>query len=323
MDDAISLLCGERIGLTLIGDPNRIHHMLPSILEHIVARPMLPVHIQSATASCETLRESVEHAHAARPGGVGDILLVIEDAHLLSPLVLAELELAAAAASSAGGLRFLFTAPQDFSHTLERRHLDILAECVRTRLTLPAVRARANPPLRPFASAAPSGPPVRVARHVMLASGVLGALGLLVAAGIVTHAGRSIVPLIRTQAPPVRMTGTRTAIRFAETPDPASLQAKPQARPAQLFAVASAPAPSATASVTVIQVPITPRGASLLLIAPPGETLLSLYGKVYRGGNAPPYQEVATLNPTVIHSGSRLIFPPPATGWPVLGVSPR
>lgn len=58
-----------------------------------------------------------------------------------------------------------------------------------------------------------------------------------------------------------------------------------------------------------------PQPASLLLVAAPGDTLSSLYDRVYRGPMPPSMREVKRLNPTPVRPGLPLVFPAPAAGW--------
>jgi hypothetical protein len=53
----------------------------------------------------------------------------------------------------------------------------------------------------------------------------------------------------------------------------------------------------------------------LLLIVRSGETLTSLYAKVYKGVVPPPFGAVAAANPRHPKAGDVLVFPPPPGGW--------
>ena len=53
----------------------------------------------------------------------------------------------------------------------------------------------------------------------------------------------------------------------------------------------------------------------LLLRAGPGDTLETLYRRVYRGVTPPPFAAIADLNPQPVAPGVILTFPEPAGGW--------
>lgn len=122
------------------------------------------------------------------------------------------------------------------------------------------------------------------------------------------------------QAPSSREGGVRTVPR---TPHHTSI-VRPGAQPAIRLSVTEPGAPFAAAPVASIPLtqiaPPAPAasvipGASLLLIAGPGDTLASLYAKVYRGMTPPPYSEVTAVNPATIRPGDHLMFPTPPGGW--------
>lgn len=103
--------------------------------------------------------------------------------------------------------------------------------------------------------------------------------------------------------PPVVAPRVQPAIRLNVTAPAAPFSAAPVA-PIAVTEIAP-PAPAAV---------IVP-GASLLLIAEPGDTLPSLYEKVYRGMTPPPYSDVTAVNPATIKPGDHLMFPTPPNGW--------
>ena len=95
--------------------------------------------------------------------------------------------------------------------------------------------------------------------------------------------------------------------RGADEPGPddgARSKSKPDAQaavaPATEAAAAPAPPPSAP---------------GLLLKAKPGDTLETLYQRVYRGVTPPSFASVAALNPEGVRPGAILIFPEPVDGW--------
>ena len=53
----------------------------------------------------------------------------------------------------------------------------------------------------------------------------------------------------------------------------------------------------------------------LLLIARRGDTLETLYRRIYRGVSPPSYKEILAANPEPIRPGARVMFPTPPDGW--------
>lgn len=99
---------------------------------------------------------------------------------------------------------------------------------------------------------------------------------------------------------PATVPGVQPAIRLSVPTPAASFAAAPIAT-----TEIAPPAPPAA---------VVP-GASLLLIAETGDTLPSLYAKVYEGMTPPPYADVAAVNPAKIKPGDHLMFPAPPNGW--------
>ena len=101
--------------------------------------------------------------------------------------------------------------------------------------------------------------------------------------------------------------------------DPATPTARPAAAPsAETAAALVSPPPSASApaSPAIEPTPAKPDGApGLLLRARPGDTLESLYLRVYRSVTPPSFASVAALNPERIRPGDILTFPAPVNGW--------
>jgi hypothetical protein len=74
--------------------------------------------------------------------------------------------------------------------------------------------------------------------------------------------------------------------------------------------------PAAVPPQAVASSAAQPVGAPGLLIrAKPGETLQTLYTRIYRGVTPPPFAEVAAKNPEPIRPGDILTFPTPVNGW--------
>lgn len=63
------------------------------------------------------------------------------------------------------------------------------------------------------------------------------------------------------------------------------------------------------------EAPPRPAGPGLLVIAKANDTLRSLYERVYRGLQAPPFEVVAAMNPRDIRLGDVVVFPAPTGGW--------
>ncbi|MGI4745933.1 MAG: hypothetical protein ACRYFY_07800 [Janthinobacterium lividum] len=123
-------------------------------------------------------------------------------------------------------------------------------------------------------------------------------------------------PASRTVASPSR----RVMVQPTVTPPTATPAVQPAIRlstPAPGAPFAAAPVASITATEIAPPAPTTVvvPGASLLLIAEPGDTLPKLYAKVYRGMTPPPYSEVTAVNPATIKPGDHLMFPTPPNGW--------
>lgn len=128
-------------------------------------------------------------------------------------------------------------------------------------------------------------PAVRAGRRVPVFAGLLsaGGLVLLVASGLhVSFPERAPSPAPQSGAPAAQ-----------EQPPPLTRLAHETLNPAPV----PAPAPG------------------LLLQARPGDTLESLYAKVYRGVTAPPLADVQALNPGPVKPGDILTFPAPPEGW--------
>jgi hypothetical protein len=114
----------------------------------------------------------------------------------------------------------------------------------------------------------------------------------------------------------------------AAFPDTLARSATAAPAPSSVVAAAPVPVPAPTAlRFAAIPIPEPPRPAvatvqaparsapGLLLIARSGETLSSLYAKVYRGLVPPPFEAVAAANPKQFKPGDVLVFPSPPEGW--------
>ena len=79
--------------------------------------------------------------------------------------------------------------------------------------------------------------------------------------------------------------------------------------------VAAIPSPELARDEAAAAGPPAAAAPGLLLIVHDGETLSSLYSKVYRGVVPPPLEAVAAANPKHVKPGDVLTFPPPPGGW--------
>lgn len=86
--------------------------------------------------------------------------------------------------------------------------------------------------------------------------------------------------------------------------------------PAETPSQSRSGAPDASRSTPATSpAPLPPPQSSLVLVAVPGDTLQSLYARVYRGLTPPPFADVVAANPGTIRPGTRLVFPAPPGGW--------
>jgi type II secretory pathway predicted ATPase ExeA len=92
----------------------------------------------------------------------------------------------------------------------------------------------------------------------------------------------------------------RPAVRVAALPLPVSPKAlPPETRPA-------------------LQAPPQTGGPGLALVAAPGDDIVTLYSKVYRGVVPPPLPVVLAANRLPVKPGAIVIFPEPPHGWPAI-----
>jgi hypothetical protein len=307
------LLCGAP-GVTLIGAGGDTAALVRQVSALCPAAFLLPVPIEAADATIETVRAAAAAAHvdnAANPGA--GLLLVVEGAQALSDEVLLDLDLAASAAARFGGLQFLFASTTDLEPRLASGGASHLRESLSRTMVLdkqdvsrvalfsrPADRSRRSAE-RPRRHART---PIRPLFTGLAAASFAGlSLTALLSAG-----------LIRTM--PTTLSRPRAAPAAAS---PAVRPIAPSPLPASSLQTAlSVPVPAAPSMPDLDDVPApepAPTAASLLLLAQPGDTLQSLYKAVYRDDGAPPFAQIAALNP-VVRPGTRLVFPPPAAGWP-------
>jgi hypothetical protein len=102
----------------------------------------------------------------------------------------------------------------------------------------------------------------------------------------------------------------------APTPTAAVLpSATPPPVPAALHLAGAIPTPDPAAREVAGSAPPPVSAPGMLLIVRGGETLGSLYRKVYQGVVPPPFEAVVAANPKQFRPGDVLTFPPPPGGW--------
>ncbi len=344
-DAAYSLLQGGP-GALLFGSPVRTGDAIRRIIDHLHGRlgnKLQPVRFQALAATPDHLRDVVGKAHAARATPDAWLLLVIADFDSASSALLSELDVAAEAAAQHGGLQFLFGSSRDLDVALRRARLMALATALGGRFTLPpegdGAPIQAAPATgsldRPQAEAPPRGIMLRI---------MVAILAVVAVAGLVIYAilpgGRpaphpvgvtplpppapSLPPPAPSLPPPAPPLPSAPAPAPAPqqpiapiTPTPAEppVPAPPPPVRAPLPSPAPPPAPRAPRMPMPLPAPLPPPAAALLLQAQPGDTLESLYARVYRDVTPPPFSDVVAANPEPIRPGARVVFPAPPTGW--------
>ncbi len=304
-DDAAELLQGSEPGVLLVGPAAETRHAIRLILDRLSDQSVMPVGFAASGATPAMLRQEVGQAHAARPSPDTDLLLVVAQAERLSPDLLHELEMAAEAAATHGGLKFLFAAPRDLSASLQRAELWSLAACVRTCLpVLPPPRPADPLPEQPSGHQAGAQTadrtsvrpypfdllvePLGVARHaqparsgprIMLGVGILGVLGLALTGVLLEHqSARPLLPAVRepaitlpdvpAPAPPVPAppAATQPAPPANSVTMPAPPTAAPEASSPRPPSPSALPAPLPASPPPVSHAPAPPMAA-----APPQE----------------------------------------------------
>jgi hypothetical protein len=107
-------------------------------------------------------------------------------------------------------------------------------------------------------------------------------------------------------APPVRRD-----LRIAMDPVDQVWPRQPASPPTVSMAL---PAPAPTAPAASFPAP-TPGGPGLVLLAGEGDTIDTLYAKIYRGLTPPPYAAVIAANHVPLKPGMLVVFPAPPGGW--------
>ena len=143
--------------------------------------------------------------------------------------------------------------------------------------------------------------PFRYAAVVMFA--FLVSIPLVVALSRTSEQRREIVA--STDASSGREIQNGIQLPKALTPPP--LPATPPA--------AMEPAGPGASAVAGQPAPTRSGGPGLLLVAQAGDTMQTLYSRVYRGLRPPPYSEVVAANPAPVQPGAVVVFPAPPDGW--------
>ena len=273
--EAVELLQGDEPGVLLVGPSAQTGRAIRLILDRLSDQSVMPIGFAASGATPAMLRQEVAQAHAARSSPNTDLLLVVSQADRLSPDLLHELEMAAEAAATHGGLKFLFAAPRDLSASLQRAELWSLAACVRTRLPVvplggsPGVPPgpSADPPSEQPVAVPPAAPaserpypfnlvaePLGVTRHaqparpvprIMLAISILGILGLALTGMLVGHQPVGLVtPVtpVTAMLPPAAST-----IRLPVVPDVVPPLPSPDLAGTSTATMAVAPVPASPA----------------------------------------------------------------------------
>ena len=316
--DAADRLLQGGPGALLIGSPGRTAAAIRRVLGLLHGRlgdRLQPVRFQALAATPEHLREVVGKAHAARVEAGGWLLLVIPDFDAASAALLRELELAAEAAADHGGLQFLFGSVRELGATLRRARLPALATTLDGHFILPpesrVAPALAEPASTAFHRPQGDGPPRGIMLRIVVAVLAVVAVAGAVIYGIAVQTGRPApVPTSVAPVPPIMGPAPVTPPAPPVLAPPAS-PAPEQPAPSVIPAPAEPPPPP----IPPMQPPRPSPAASLLLQAQPGDTLQSLYARVYRDVTPPPWSEVVAANPNPIVPGVPVVFPAPPTGW--------
>ncbi len=348
---AESCLTGDHIaaraepapGVMLVGPEARTALVIRLLLDRLDPALLQPVTIDARSATPESLRDAVAARHAARPTRETGLLLVVPEAGRLSGAMRHELELAAAAARAHGGLAILLAHAEALGPSFRDSGLQELGDCVSTVLTIEATvthgDARPPPLTDPARGAAPGSSsgvapgaslgslpatlPGRAARNptvlVVLAITVLAVLFLVIWL-MLRNLGTAPVPAPVPSVPvPSITTVPRSATPAAPpvAPPPVTPPPAPRQMPVPMPVPGPGPEPGPVPKPSPAPPPVPEQesGASLLLVAQPGDTLPVLYAKIYAGAEPPPFAQVQALNP-IVRPGVRLVFPAPPGGWP-------
>ncbi len=146
-----------------------------------------------------------------------------------------------------------------------------------------------------------SGAPAAALAYPAVPLLALGALTLACFAGVAALATWQTVP----DATPVLTEAPRVVPGAGIPPPAAQIQKSVVAKPP----VHSSPAPAAKLAAAA------PGRPGLVLLAGRGDTLRSMYDRVYRGVTPPHFENVVAANPAPVKSGTMVVFPAPPGGW--------
>ena len=150
------------------------------------------------------------------------------------------------------------------------------------------------------------------------AASLMTALGLAAfAAAAASRGGQSLRPASLIDAPTQASTPASMQPPAYPPFQPPPIERLRPAQPPPPPVVAGAPGEAGDAdSVAVDREDPDDALAARRVTVRRGDTLASLYARLYRGLTPPPLSVVRALNPRAPHPGDRLVFPAPDEGWP-------
>lgn len=292
-DMASRLMDGER-GLLVLGGPRQGEAAI-AIVEARLEDAIDVVHVSGRYDDRVRLRQAIARA-CAGDNAACRTLLAIREGDSLDGDILRDLDLVA----QRPGVQFLLVAGSDVRKTFRAQQCFALAAMFEDLIQLP--------PMTIFGAGGAVDARQGAGRRV--APGTMAAALLMVAIGAFVFAVRSGTDTMQHDSTPsfARNTTPRFVAAPAgyptqDAPLPGTLARLDGSIPG-LAAMLPSPAPVAAAYRT-----------SLLLLAGPGDTLPSLYQKVYAGKRAPSLAVVVAINPKPFRTGMPLVFPAPVDGW--------
>jgi type II secretory pathway predicted ATPase ExeA len=190
------------------------------------------------------------------------------------------------------------------AHGLPAR-LDWLAE---RALAFGYAHGRRRITSRRLRQALSDAPPTSVPNWIVTqwALGALAVACLAGVGGLVAWQNQAEVAPLPHDPMPIAASSTLAQPKMAEAVAPAP--APPPASATHLTALPAGPAAGMPA-------PVAPARPGLALLAGPGDTLRTMYDKVYRGVTPPGYEVVRAANPVSVRPGAMVMFPAPPGGW--------
>ncbi|MBE7212214.1 MAG: hypothetical protein INR65_14425 [Gluconacetobacter diazotrophicus] len=150
---AITALSGSRpgdpAGLLLLGPSSRTARAIRLIQDRMGPGRLLPVPCRPEAATVDELRAEAERAHRRRTTPGTELLIAVAEAGQLSPSMLRELDMAAEAAETHGGLRLLLAAEADPRPALRRNGFDALDRALAREVVVSPPAPPAPPPAAP------------------------------------------------------------------------------------------------------------------------------------------------------------------------------